>query len=85
MEKLLKAHVCQATQEVAPRIHSRLRLAELSALVFPAERLDFLSRFDQYNRAGRYPGALEPLPSQDELARDTQMARAVFEWLMARL
>jgi HEPN domain-containing protein len=85
LEKRLKAHVCQATQEVAPRIHSLLRLAELSALVFPAERLDFLSRFDQYNIAGCYPGTLEPLPSQDELARDTQMARAVFEWLMARL
>ena len=39
----------------------------------------------EYNMAGRYPGTWEPLPSQDELARDTQMARVVFEWLMARL
>ena len=86
LEKLLKAHVCKATGDFAPRVHALLRLAELSGLdEMDSDQLDFLSRFDQYNIAGRYPGTLQPLPSRDETERDTRMAREVFAWLMERL
>ena len=29
IEKALKAHVCRATQDLAPRVHALLRLADL--------------------------------------------------------
>jgi HEPN domain-containing protein len=32
LEKLLKAHVCRHTQDLAPRLHNLVRLAELAAL-----------------------------------------------------
>jgi HEPN domain-containing protein len=85
LEKLLKAHVCKSTQDFPPKIHSLLRLSELSGLEVPADRLEFLSRFDQYNIAGRYPSTMQPLPSKDETARDARLAREVFAWLTAQL
>lgn len=81
LEKLLKAHVCLATGDFAPRIHTLLRLAELSGMTMDDARLDFLARFDQYNIAGRYPGTLGPLPSKSETERDMQTAREVYAWL----
>ena len=32
MEKLVKAHVCKKTVDLAPRIHNLVRLAEISSL-----------------------------------------------------
>jgi len=32
LEKALKAHVCRVTQDIAPRLHNLVRLAELAEL-----------------------------------------------------
>ncbi len=32
LEKALKAHVCRVTQDIAPRVHNLVRLAELAEL-----------------------------------------------------
>jgi len=45
LEKTLKAHICQATGQLAPRIHPLLRLAERTRLKLSQEQLDFLARF----------------------------------------
>ncbi|MBN2452489.1 MAG: HEPN domain-containing protein [Lentisphaeria bacterium] len=84
LEKLLKAHVCRSTQDFAPKVHSLLRLAELSGLDFPVDHVEFLSRFDQYSIAGRYPGTTQPLPTGEETARDAGVAQEVFAWLTAQ-
>ena len=62
LEKLLKALVCRATQQPAPRIHSLPILAERAKVALEAKQLRFLARFDRFNLAGRYPDDVSPIP-----------------------
>lgn len=48
LEKLLKAHVCRTTNDLAPRIHALLRLAERAELPISESHRLFLARFDRY-------------------------------------
>ena len=65
LEKLLKAHICRATADLAPRIHALLRLAERTGLAFSEEQRVLLARFDRYQVEGRYPDLLPAPPDQD--------------------
>jgi len=42
LEKMLKAHVCKRTGDLAPRIHNLVRLSELAGLAWPREEIEFL-------------------------------------------
>lgn len=85
LEKTLKAHVCRATQDLAPRTHALLRLVELSQLrVSPEQRL-FLSEFDRYQVEGRYPEDLISPPSPEEGRVQLEKAREILQWLMQQL
>ena len=55
LEKILKAHVCRHTKDIAPRIHNLARLAELTGIDFEEKRIDFLSEMNPCNIEGRYP------------------------------
>jgi len=84
LEKLLKAHVCRATSGLAPRVHSLLRLADLSGLVLSEGQRTFLARFDRYQLEGRYPDALtEPL-AVDEAEEELETAGEVLRWLRSQ-
>lgn len=56
LEKLLKAHVCRTTDDLAPRIHALLRLAERTDLSVSERQRLFLARFDQYQFGRSLPG-----------------------------
>jgi HEPN domain-containing protein len=85
LEKMLKAHVCRFTRDVAPRLHSLLRLMERTDLTLSSERREFLARFDRYQIEGRYHdpllGTVPAVVSQAEL----RQAQEVFEWLKQQL
>ncbi len=85
LEKALKAHVCRATQDIAPRTHALLRLAELSQLRISANQKVFFSEFDRYQIEGRYPETLMPPPSPDEGRAQLRKAEEIFQWLMRQL
>jgi HEPN domain-containing protein len=85
LEKTLKAHVCRATKDLAPRLHSLPRLAEQSQLGFSDEHASFLSRFDRYDIAARYPGTLGPPPSMAEAKQGAATAEEVYQWLKNQL
>lgn len=55
LEKVLKAHVCRHTRDLAPRIHSLVRLAELASIKPNKEQLDTLAEMNAFNLEGRYP------------------------------
>ena len=40
MEKMLKAHVCKATRNLAPHLHSLVQLAEMSKLSFSEAKMN---------------------------------------------
>lgn len=85
LEKLLKAHVCRTTGDLAPRIHTLLRLAERTELSVSEPQRLFLARFDQYQLEGRYPDMLPIAPDIETAHNELTQAQEVFEWLIQRL
>ena len=85
LEKALKAHVCRAAKEFAPRIHSLRRLSVLSGLPFAEANANFLAEFDRYDIAGRYPDTLGPLPTRTEAESRLAKAQEIFTWLTRQL
>ncbi len=55
LEKILKAHVCHATGELAPPIHNLVRLAEKAGIELTDKQLDLLADVNEFNIEGRYP------------------------------
>jgi HEPN domain-containing protein len=81
LEKILKAHVCSNSGDIAPRLHNLVRLSELSGIAFDSEDTDFLSEMNPFNIEGRYPELWGPLPSQDETGRLLIKAGKMLKWL----
>ena len=75
LEKLLKAHVCRRTGDVAPRLHNLVRLAEIAGLALDGARTDTLAEMNAFSLAGRYPDASPPPPPPDDARR--LLARAL--------
>ena len=63
LEKLLKAAVCQHTQDLAPKLHNLVRLSELTGLTWSESRIDILAEMNVFNIEGRYPDILQAPPS----------------------
>lgn len=84
LEKALKALVCQATNDFAPKIHGLIRLAELADIALADEQKDLLAIFTQYNLVGRYPDTLGQAPTQAEAMARMREAKGVYEWLLTR-
>lgn len=55
LEMALKAHVVIATKEIAPKIHSLRRLAEMAKLELTEEEWKLLVRASDFNMEARYP------------------------------
>ena len=85
LEKLLKAHVCRTTGDLAPRIHTLLRLAERTDLSVSEPQRLFLARFDQYQLEGRYPDMLPMAPDIETAGHELRQAQEMFEWLIQQL
>ncbi len=66
VEKMLKAHVCRATDELAPPIHNLVRLAARAAIELSDEQIDLLAEVNEFNIEGRYPDTRLPGPSIEE-------------------
>lgn len=84
LEKTLKAHVCRATKDIAPRTHSLLRLAEIAKLNLSQEQLAFLARFDRYQIEGRYPDALPSAPDLETTRQELEKADEILKWINER-
>jgi HEPN domain-containing protein len=82
LEKALKAHVCRTTQDIPPRLHNLVRLAELGNLKPQPSQADTLAEMNAFSIEGRYPDALSPPPSQEEATRYMRQAEEVFKWLI---
>ena len=81
IEKALKAHVCRRTQDLAPRVHNLVRLAELAGLQPDESRASTLADLNAFSQAGRYPDATDALPTPEEADAYIQRAREAFLWL----
>ena len=85
LEKILKAHICRHSRDIAPRLHNLTRLAALTGLTLPAEYTDFLAEMNPFNIEGRYPEMWGPLPDREEVEALMRKTEEVFKWLRNRL
>lgn len=85
IEKMLKAHVARQTNEIPPRIHNLVRLAEIAELKLEPERREFLREFNLYQMEGRYPDfaqvSIDLSLAREEISRTKEMLR----WLKTQL
>ena len=85
IEKALKAHVCRQTNDLAPRLHNLIQLADLGD-VHPSEDYeDVLAEMNAFNLEGRYPDMLTPPPSEAEARDYLTRAEEVLQWLLNQL
>jgi len=85
IEKLMKAHVCRHTQDLAPRIHNLVRLAEMAALSLNQTQIDIIAEMNAFSIEGRYPDSLIAPLSQGEAQDYLSRAEEVYQWLMNQL
>jgi len=85
LEKILKAHVCRSSGDMAPRMHNLVRLAELSGINFLEENTDFLAEMNPLNIEGRYPEMWGPLPSSDNVDMLLKKTGEMLKWLKNQL
>lgn len=85
IEKLLKAHVCRDTKDLAPRINNLVRLAELTSIKFSETQIDILADINIYNIEGRYPDELTPPPSPKSAMENLEKAEEIIIWLKNQL
>jgi HEPN domain-containing protein len=85
LEKILKAHVCRAIQDISPRLHNLIRLAELAELDLQPTQVDILAEMNAFNIEGRYPDTMSLPPSQEGAQHYMTRADEVFQWLIKRL
>ena len=82
LEKLLKAHICNHTQDLAPRMHNLLRLTEKTNIDFPDKHKEFLAIFDRYQLEGRYPEFWPEKIDIEKAHEEYYRAKELFKWLM---
>ena len=85
LEKLLKALVVQHTGELAPRVHSLVRLDEVAGVTPDEMQMDTLAEMTAFSIEGRYPELLTPPPSHAEAKDLMRRAEEVRSWLTAQL
>jgi HEPN domain-containing protein len=85
LEKVLKAHVCRATGDLAPRIHDLERLARLAGLNPSEEQIRVMGRLNRFNIEGRYPEPSQMPPTPEESRVYIASAREIYEWLVNQL
>jgi HEPN domain-containing protein len=85
LEKLLKAHTCLASGQVAPRIHNLVLLSQRCGLVMNKCRSEFLADMDRFNLSGRYPDAGTPTATKPEAEDVLSQVQEMLKWLAQQL
>lgn len=85
LEKLLKAHVCKQTDDLAPRTHNLIRLSEEAQIEPNPTHKDILAVMNEFNLEGRYPLEYVSPPSIEETKEYMQKSYEVMQWLMQKL
>ena len=85
IEKMLKAHVTRRTNDVPPRIHHLVRLAEIAGLKLELEQENFLREFGVYQLEGRYPDSEQISPDLNTAREEISRAREMLKWLKTQL
>ncbi|MBN2148095.1 MAG: HEPN domain-containing protein [Anaerolineales bacterium] len=87
LEKMLKAHVTEVTQEFPAKTHDLISLVKKCGLELPQDLLEFIGKINTASIPTRYPEDLQraiqeyPKPVAKEYLKQT---RKVMKWLKER-
>jgi HEPN domain-containing protein len=84
IEKLLKAMYVVKKKDHAPPIHNLLRLAKLSGIKVPTDKIDVLIEISAFNIEARYPDFKRIFRKKcnDEYAgKQITLIKEIFQWL----
>ena len=82
IEKAMKALVCRHTNELAPKEHNLLALADMANLSLSKDYRETLGVINTFNIEGRYPGSRSPLPHQAEVSGIRRRTEEIYQWLL---
>ena len=85
IEKILKAHVTRQINDIPPRIHNLVRLAEKAELSLDDEQTSFLRSFDVYQLKGRYPDSAKIILDSKTTKEKMDLAGEILKWLKSQL
>ncbi|HAO23308.1 MAG: hypothetical protein BWK80_22150 [Desulfobacteraceae bacterium IS3] len=85
LEKIIKAHICRNTNDIAPKLHNLVRLAEVSGIYFDQTQTDLLAEMNPFNIEGRYPEIWGAVPSREEADILIERTGEFFRWLKNQL
>lgn len=85
IEKIIKAHVVKATQEIAPRSHNLIYLTEKANLKLVEDDEIFLGILMKYQLQGRYPDYKPVLPHKDRIFEYLLKTEKLLTWLKMKL
>jgi HEPN domain-containing protein len=85
LEKILKAHVCRKTGDLAPKDHNLVRLIDKTMLPLSEEDRSFLSGMTRFNIEGRYPDSYDNLPSVASVDTIRKESERIYTWLLEQL
>ena len=85
LEKILKAHVCAKTQDLAPRTHNLVHLAEIAGLALGKAQGDTLAEMNEYASEGRYPDLMVSTTTVEEARGYMKRCQEVLACLMRKL
>ena len=85
LEKIIKAHFCKKVNDLAPKSHNLIRLAELAMLSISDDDKAFLGEMTRFNIEGRYPDSFSEAPSAKTLFQIRQKGERIYKWLLEQL
>ncbi|MGD0382882.1 MAG: HEPN domain-containing protein [Thermoguttaceae bacterium] len=85
VEKILKAHVTKASENLPPRTHDLLRLVNLTGLTISELQHIVLAQLQQYCLEGRYPDFQPVALNKQETQKELEEARSIHSWLANQL
>ncbi|MBE7561022.1 HEPN domain-containing protein [bacterium] len=80
LEKILKALVVRATEEIPPRIHNLRTLAEMTGCKVPNDVMIELRNVEAHQIRGRYPTEGTRLPSPKMAREDLERMERLRQW-----
>ena len=85
IEKAIKAHVVKQIEDIAPRTHNLIYLAEQTELDFDDSTQLFLGILMKYQLLGRYPDYNPVLPNQLIVNEYFNRTKELLQWLKMKL
>lgn len=85
IEKIIKALVVKATNEIPPKSHDLFYLSQKAMIDLPEEKLTIIQILMKYQLEGRYPEYLPEAPHQKLVINYFNQTESLLKWFREKL